>query len=514
MTQLSQRPVSQAGKRFFAAAFVGLLAAFVYWFANPWQHAATPFQSGDSQVVVPLPAAPAQSGRFQIYQAVDDFPATLRVAKPPRVRLMGLLSPFGAGFEQELLARFAEDYGFAIQNREVAGFSEAYALLKSGQVDLIVGFDGNETVPADENLAASPGYRQNHAVLLSTRKGSAAQKLLVSDPGLVSALPAGGKRAAADKNKTQQRAVEPNVHDIFAGLDKGAAGAALMDATSSALMRPFFLGVTTRARDVSPKTESRWYWRKDGALPDLALTSFWQDKDTKTLLTDLEERYFGFLPVGVNAPALESLMGTLGDELQRYHEAIAKASRQYSLDPLLLTAVIFQESGFDTNAVSPTGAKGLLQFTNSTAQLMGVNRADPVSSIYGGARYLRKLWDSLGGYELSFWDRWFLALAAYNQGPAHLQDAVALARRVKGDGSSWGSVKSVLPLMGRGEYAGQSKYGACRGSEAVRFVENVRYYYYVLNGLVVLDRPEAEHLAPLLAINAGSGRAARGWSGL
>ena len=508
MTQVCKSPVLQAGERLLVVAVVVLLAVFGYWYANPWQYA-NPFQSGDSEVVVPLPAAPEQSVHFQVYQAVEDFPVVLRVAKPPRVRLMGLISPFGAGFEQDLLARFAEDYGFTIQNREVAGFAEAYALLKAGKVDLIVGFDADEAVADDEDLASSPGYRQNHAVLLSTRRGSTAQGMLVSDPGHVSALPGGGKQAEAGKGNSAPRAVQANVHDIFAELDDGSVGVALLDATSSALMKPFFLGVKTKTKELSAKTEHRWYWLKNSALPDLALSAFWQDKDTKALLTELEERYFGFLPKGVNAPILESLMATLGDELQRYHETIAKAARQYSLDPLLLTAVIFQESRFDANAVSPTGAKGLLQFTNATAQAMGVNRADPVSSIYGGARYLRKLWDSLAEYDMPFWDRWFLALAAYNQGPAHLQDAVALAERLKGDGGSWGNVKSVFPLLAKGEYAARAKYGACRGSEAVNFVENVRYYYYVLNGLVVLDRPEAEHLAPLLAINAGGSGGSR-----
>ena len=433
MTQLFRRPVLQAGKRLIAAAVVVLLAVFGYWFANPWQYSANPFQSVDSEVVVSLPAAPEQNAHFQVYQAVEDFPVILRVAKPPRVRLMGLLSPFGAGFEQDLLARFAEDYGFTIQNREVAGFAEAYALLKSGKVDLIVGFSGDEVVPEDEKLASSPGYRQNHAVLLSTRRGSAAQDMLVSDPGLVGALPGAGKQAQSAQDKQASRAVQPNVHDIFAGLDNGAVGAALLDATSSALMRPFFPGVKPRTKDLSVKTEQRWYWHKNGELPDLALGAFWADKGTKSLLAELEERYFGFLPKGINAPILEALMATLGDELQRYHETIAKAARQYSLDPLLLTAVIFQESRFDANAVSPTGAKGLLQFTNATAQAMGVNRADPISSIYGGARYLRKLWNALEAHDMPFWDRWFLALAAYNQGPAHLQDALALARRLKGD---------------------------------------------------------------------------------
>ena len=119
---------------------------------------------------------------------------------------MGLISPFGAGFEQDLLARFAEDYGFTIQNREVAGFAEAYALLKAGKVDLIVGFEGDEAVTDDEDLASSPGYRQNHAVLLSTRRGSAAQGVLVSDPGLVNALPGAGKQAEADKVVAQAKA--------------------------------------------------------------------------------------------------------------------------------------------------------------------------------------------------------------------------------------------------------------------------------------------------------------------
>ena len=512
MTQSSRSPVLQAGKRLFAAALVALLAVFVYCYANPWQYAATPFHSGDSEVVVPLPAAPAQNGNFQVYQALEDFPVILRVAKPPRVRLMGLISPFGSGFEQDLLARFAEDYGFTLQSREVAGFAEAHALLKAGQVDLIIGFSGDEAVTTDEKLASSPSYRQNHAVLLSTRR-NAPQGVVVSDPGLVASLPDQGKSAGQNgKNADGPRAVEPNVHDIFAGLDNGAVGAALLDATSSALMRPFFLDLKARSKNLSAKSEHRWYWSKNGALPDLALTAFRQDKDTAALLTTLEERYFGFLPQGVNAPILESLMATLGDELQRYHDAIAKAAQQYSLDPLLLTAVIFQESRFNASAVSPTGARGLLQFTNATAQAMGVNRADPISSIYGGARYLRKLWNALDGCELSFWDRWFLALAAYNQGPAHLKDAMDLAQRLKGDGGSWGNVKSVLPLLAGGEYAARARYGACRGREAVNFVENVRYYYYVLNGLVVLDRPEAEHLAPLLAINAGDG--GRGGPGL
>jgi Predicted soluble lytic transglycosylase fused to an ABC-type amino acid-binding protein len=134
---------------------------------------------------------------------------------------------------------------------------------------------------------------------------------------------------------------------------------------------------------------------------------------------------------------------------------------------------------------------------------MGVNRADPVSSIYGGPAIYANC-GTPGRPRLAFWDRWFLTLAAYNQGPAHLKDAMAwpsASRRRR----LLGQRQKRVPLLAGGEYAARAKYGACRGSEAVNFVESVRYYYYVLNGLVVLDRPEAEHLAPLLAVNAGRG---------
>lgn len=80
------------------------------------------------------------------------------------------------------------------------------------------------------------------------------------------------------------------------------------------------------------------------------------------------------------------------------------------------------------------------------------------------------------GATVTFWDRWFLALAAYNQGPAHLKDAMDLAQRLKGDGGSWRRVKSVLPLLAGGEYAARARYGACRGREAVNFVEMCCYH--------------------------------------
>ena len=85
----------------------------------------------------------------------------------------------------------------------------------------------------------------------------------------------------------------------------------------------------------------------------------------------------------------------------------------------------------------------------------------------------------------------------------HLNDAIALARSRKGQARkgerlTWRDLRHIYPLLTQQRFYSRTRHGYCRGYEAINFVDQVRFYYYVLNGLVVLDRPEAQHLAPLL----------------
>jgi len=75
--------------------------------------------------------------------------------------------------------------------------------------------------------------------------------------------------------------------------------------------------------------------------------------------------------------------------------------------------LVQQESGWNTGAVSPKGAIGLAQLMPGTAQVLRVDPADPVQNLEGGARYLRQQYNTFG--------TWRLALAAYNAGPAAVQ---------------------------------------------------------------------------------------------
>ena len=97
--------------------------------------------------------------------------------------------------------------------------------------------------------------------------------------------------------------------------------------------------------------------------------------------------------------------------LKTYGPTIEEASRKYDLDPTLVYSVIITESGGNPNAVSPKGAKGLMQLMDGTAEQMGVaDSLNPQQNIHGGAKYLRQLLDKYNG-DLP------RTLAAYNAGP-------------------------------------------------------------------------------------------------
>ena len=92
-----------------------------------------------------------------------------------------------------------------------------------------------------------------------------------------------------------------------------------------------------------------------------------------------------------------------------YADLFSRAASRHGVDASLLAAVAQQESGFNSSAVSPAGAQGLMQFMPATAAGLGVNPLDPGSAIDGAAKYLSGLTKQFGSTEL--------ALAAYNAGP-------------------------------------------------------------------------------------------------
>ena len=111
---------------------------------------------------------------------------------------------------------------------------------------------------------------------------------------------------------------------------------------------------------------------------------------------------------------LPSVSGRKAEHL--YHMFIIKTASHYQIDPALIKAIIMAESGYNTNAVSKRGAKGLMQLMPETAQSLGVEDIfNPHQNITGGVQYFKQMVNRFNGDVK-------LALAAYNAGSRNVRN--------------------------------------------------------------------------------------------
>ena len=427
--------------------------------------------------------------------------SVLRVAAPQGEWRQASLTPFGKGFEQDLLERFCAAQGRQLRWVEVDSWDEAWQALADGRADLVLGLGNEPPATLLTPIAAGPAYAHSRPLLVQdSRAGRGAGQagvLLDESPALLAGLSRSSEVLDfRPRAEVQDGNALPPVLDRLSG-DRGRL--ALVDAGRFRLWQPFYPELKA-AGSLPESLLYRWYWSDADHTLSTGLAEYWKGLAGSAELKDLRDRYFGFLPEGADAYDLADLADAVKNRMGAYRDTIAAAARENGIPPLLLTAVIYQESRFDPEAKSPTGVRGLMQLTQATAKELGVrNRNDPRQSIRAGARYLRQLYDQIEEPDLADWDRWFLALAAYNAGPGHLADAMDLAHQKGAQKATWREVKRVFPLLRLEKYARQASAGYARGAhQALDFVESVRYWCYVLHGIVILARPEAEHLAALV----------------
>jgi membrane-bound lytic murein transglycosylase F len=192
------------------------------------------------------------------------------------------------------------------------------------------------------------------------------------------------------------------------------------------------------------------------------------------------ERYYGHMDA-FSSVGTRTYLAHIRSRLQPLRAWYEEAGRQTGLDWRLLAAIGYQESKWDADARSPTGVRGVMMLTEDTAASVGVkDRTNPRDSILGGSRYFKQVKDSLPE---SIQDpvRTWMALAAYNIGIGHLEDARRLAEKNGGNPDTWVDVKKSLGLLSKHQWFTQTRLGYARGYEALQLVENVRSYYDILS---------------------------------
>ena len=252
----------------------------------------------------------------------------------------------------------------------------------------------------------------------------------------------------------------------------------IADSNELALNRRFYPELAI-AFSMGEEEQIAWAFGKqqDDSLRAEAIRFFDKIKNSGDL-AQLLEKYYGHIE-DFDYVGTRTFLKAAETKLPKYLDWF----KQYAEDDFdwrLLAAVSYQESHWNPRAKSATGVRGLMMLTLRTAKQLGIkSRIDPEQSIRGGAKYLRRVKRRIPE-RITEPDRTWLALAAYNIGYGHLEDARRIADKLGADPDRWVDVKEYLPLLRQRKYYKFTRYGYARGDEPVRYVDNIRRYYETL----------------------------------
>jgi membrane-bound lytic murein transglycosylase F len=396
-----------------------------------------------------------------------------------------------SGFDHDLLAKFAEERKLKLEIVEVDSAAELLAKVADGEVH--IGAGGLYRPPAgvapfatsDDGARVlwTTGFFAVEPVLVYTTDGfkpknwndlAGATVGYVGGTGIETSLV---KVRREHPEVTWKPMALPSADALIAQVSDGHVDYAVVPSIDAAAARNIFLDYDV-GFSVGAKRDLAWAVAPlQGKLRD-ALDAFLAQARRDGLLKRLADRYFTTTRQveRIDAGVLQEKIKTV---LPEYRTTFQRAQVATGVDWRLLAAIAYQESQWDPFATSETGVRGLMQITEDTAKHLQIDRLNPLDAVVGAARYVQDLRSKLPP-RIGEPDRTWFALAAYNIGLAHLEDARVLAQRQKLNPDSWTDVKQVLPLLALPEYHEGTKYGYARGGMPVAFVDRVRAYYDIL----------------------------------
>lgn len=389
----------------------------------------------------------------------------------------------GAGIDYDLAQMFAKQEGASLKVVPTADPIEKITGDGSG-LRLAAGnlYRPGPAAPARALLYSSAYYAAEPVLIYNTEgfRPDSWQDLVGESVGV---LEGGGLAPALIKVRADHPEVRwqtialPSTEAMISQVSDGTLSYAIVASNDAEAARHLYLNFD-KSFAVAGKQELVWAFPPtERGLRD-RVDAFFAKLRRDGRLQRLIERYFSYgkvprIDAGVFQERIKSMLPQLRATFQRAQEATGIEWR-------LLAAIAYQESQWDAQATSETGVRGLMQLTEETAQrLGGVDRLDPKASVLAAARYLRDLKGRLP-QRIPEPDLTWLALAAYNIGIAHLEDARVLAQKQKLDPDTWSAAKKTLPLLALPEYYESAKYGYARGAMPVTFVDRVRAYYDIL----------------------------------
>ena len=392
------------------------------------------------------------------------------------------------GFEYHLANWFAESIGVQARFVTVPAFSDLYPELLFGSGDIAAaGLSENESEFSRSVIYGPRYYEVANQVLYRKFRSDRPKKVWNLADGSLKVI------SGTAQGKLLQELVKtyPNLtwievddiapEELIEQVDSGEVDFILADSHEIALQRRYFPELRI-AFELGEKRQLRWAYNfaEEDSLT-IAIDAFFEQIKSDGRLEQLVHRHYSHVEK-FNYSDIRTFTQRIESHLPRYEALFRREADNVGLDWRLLASIGYQESLWVARAKSPTGVRGLMMLTLDTAKQMKVkNRLDPAESIRGGAKYIARVLKRVPE-QIKEPDRTWFALAAYNVGFGHVEDARIITKERGGDPNRWIDVKESLPLLARKKWYKKTKYGYARGWEPVKYVENIRQYYAYLIG--------------------------------
>ncbi|WXL27060.1 membrane-bound lytic murein transglycosylase MltF [Ectopseudomonas mendocina] len=389
------------------------------------------------------------------------------------------------GFEYELVKRFADDLGVKLQIETADNLDDIFSSLNR-ENGAALATAGLVASPARQTQArfsvpymeVTPQVVYRNGQRRPTRPEDLLGKRITVIKGSSHAEQLAKLKLQFPELKYEESS-DVEVVDLLRMVDEGQIDLTLINSNELAMNQVYFPNVRV-AFDLENTQNLAWATAPgDDASLLNEMNAFIERANTNGTLQRLKDRYYGHVDV-LGYVGAYTFAQHLQQRLPRYEKFFKEAGQTHEIDWRMLAAMGYQESLWEPTATSKTGVRGLMMLTLRTAQAMGVsNRLDPKQSINGGAKYIKLVRDQLPE-SIKEPDRTYFALAAYNIGSGHLDDARKLTKAEGLDPDKWLDVQKILPRLSQKQWYSKTRYGYARGGEPVHFVRNIRRYYDIL----------------------------------
>ncbi|HWQ26746.1 MAG TPA: transporter substrate-binding domain-containing protein [Chlorobaculum sp.] len=218
-----------------------------------------------------------------------------------------------------------------------------------------------------------------------------------------------------------------------------------------------------------------WAVRKNSPLLLRALNRWLDQKKKSGDLAVMHDKYYDH-QYQFRKHAVRAFYSSHAGKISPYDDLVRKHAQVIDWDWRLLSALIYEESQFDPDAVSWAGAAGLMQLMPTTAATFKAgDMSSPADNIKAGTAYLKfleKEWQDIKDHAT----RLKFILASYNVGPGHVRDAQKLAVKYGANPNSWeGNVERYLELKSEPRFYNDNaaSLGYCNGKLAVLYTRNI-----------------------------------------